>query len=60
MHALSGFWGGAALRAIYLWSTKNAIPFYLATGFKPGINEFPEVAPGYKIQIRYMWKTLEE
>ncbi|PCI32301.1 MAG: hypothetical protein COB54_07315 [Alphaproteobacteria bacterium] len=46
------------LRAIYLWSTKNAIAFYQAMGFTGGTDEYPEVAPGFKIQIRYMWKTL--
>jgi len=48
----------SALREVYLWSTKNAIPFYLSMGYTPGIDKFPEVAPGYKIQIRYMWKNL--
>ncbi|NOZ42608.1 MAG: GNAT family N-acetyltransferase [Alphaproteobacteria bacterium] len=48
-----------ALRDIYLWSTKNAIRFYQAMGYTPGIDKYPEVAPGYKIQIRYMWKRLE-
>jgi len=47
-----------ALRNIYLWATKNAIPFYLAMGYTAGVDEYPEVAPGFKIQIRYMWKRL--
>lgn len=47
------------MRDIYLWSTKNAIPFYLAMGFKEGVDEYPEVAKGFKIQIRYMWKRLD-
>ncbi len=46
------------LRDIYLWATKNAIPFYLAMGYQPGIDEYPEVAAGFKIQVRYMWKRL--
>ncbi|PHZ85368.1 GNAT family N-acetyltransferase [Paremcibacter congregatus] len=46
------------VRDIYLWSTKNAIPFYMAHGYQPGRDEQPEVAPGYTIDIRYMWKTL--
>jgi len=48
----------SALRDIYLWSTKNAIPFYLSCGYTAGIDEYPEVAPGHKIQVRYMWKRL--
>lgn len=47
------------IRDIYLWSTKNAIPFYLSMGYDAGVDEFPEVAAGFKIQIRYMWKKLE-
>lgn len=47
------------LRDIYLWATKNAIPFYLAMGYTAGIDEFPEVAAGFKIQVRYMWKRLD-
>ena len=46
------------LRNIYLWSTKNAIPFYLANGYTQGVDEFPEVSKGFKIQVRYMWKRL--
>ncbi|PCI45169.1 MAG: hypothetical protein COB49_10345 [Alphaproteobacteria bacterium] len=46
------------LRDVYLWSTKNAIPFYLAMGYEAGVDEFPEVAAGFKVQIRYMWKML--
>lgn len=46
------------LRDVYLWSTKNAIPFYLAMGFKEGVEASPEVAKGFKIQVRYMWKRL--
>ncbi len=45
------------VRDVYLWSTKNAIPFYLAMGFKEGVEASPEVAVGFKIQVRYMWKT---
>ncbi len=48
----SGLWD------IYLWATKNAIPFYLAMGYAAGIDEYPEVAAGFKIQVRYMWKRL--
>ena len=48
----------SGLRDIYLWATKNAIPFYLAMGYQAGIDEFPEVAAGFKIQVRYMWKRL--
>ncbi len=46
------------IRDIYLWATKNAIPFYEAMGFKPGQDQYPQVAEGYEIMIRYMWKTL--
>ncbi len=46
------------LRDIYLWSTKNAIPFYQAMGYTPGVDEYPEVALGYKVLVRYMWKRL--
>lgn len=48
----------SALCDIYLWSTKNAIPFYEAQGYRPGKDEFPEVAPGHKVLVRYMWKRL--
>ena len=47
------------LRDIYLWSTKNAIPFYEAMGYSAGKDEYPEVAAGFKIQIRYMWKKID-
>ncbi len=46
------------LRDIYLWSTENAIPFYLALGYRLGKDQFPEVAKGYPIRVRYMWKRL--
>lgn len=46
------------MRDIYLWSTKNAIPFYTTMGYRPGKDEHPEVAPGFKVLVRYMWKTL--
>lgn len=46
------------VRDVYLWSTKNAIPFYLSHDYAPGKDEHPEVAPGYTIQIRFMWKRL--
>lgn len=46
------------IKDIYLWSTKNAIPFYQSQGYRPGKDEFPEVAAGFPVQVRYMWKTL--
>lgn len=46
------------LRDVYLWATTNAVPFYEAQGYAPGVDAFPEVAAGYPVQIRYMWKRL--
>lgn len=48
------------VREVYLWSTSNAIPFYQSMGYTPGVDAFPEVAAGYQVQIRYMWKTLAD
>ncbi|MCF8474722.1 MAG: GNAT family N-acetyltransferase [Emcibacter sp.] len=48
----------SSVRDVYLWSTINAIPFYQAMGYTGGIDQFPEVAEGHKIQVRYMWKRL--
>lgn len=57
-HLEADILGRTELRNIYLWSTKNAIPFYLAQGYAAGVDEFPEVAKGFKVQVRYMWKML--
>ncbi len=46
------------LRDVYLWSTKNAFSFYQAQGYEAGVDKYPEVAKGFEIQVRYMWKTL--
>ncbi len=46
------------IRNVYLWATKNAIPFYQTMGYTAGVDEYPEVAQGFTIQVRYMWKTL--
>lgn len=47
------------VRNIYLWATLNAIPFYTRLGYTAGADQYPQVAPGFKVQVGYMWKTLE-